>query len=187
MRVTSGVRQTRRSGIGKNRQIESGLSLVEILVVTGIVLLLGTMVVSISATFKKRAEKVKCMSHMRTLHTAFTAHLTDKGHWPQMDENEQKWTESKFFRFWIQSLEPYGAAPDTWICPSDKLFLEFREVDKDSFFGSYAPTPFDRAPGTPLRWNQPWVIERGDFHGKGSHMLMPDGSIQESQNPFYGR
>lgn len=124
---------------------------------------------------------------MRSIHTAFVGHITDKGHWPQMEDREDDWTESKFFQFWIESLEPYGVGADTWLCPSDKIFLEFRKVKKETFFGSYAPTPFDKSPGTPFRWSQPWLIERGDFHGKGSHMLMPDGSVQDSQNPFHSR
>lgn len=170
-----------------HRTHRAGATLLELLLVIAILALLGGLVVTVSSSFKKRAKKVKCISHMRTLHTSFVGHLTDKGHWPQMDEREENWNESKFFKFWITSLEPYGAAADTWLCPSDELFLEFRETNKDSYFGSYAPTPFDEAPGTPFRWNQPWLIERGDFHGKGSHILMPDGSVSDSQNPFAGR
>ncbi len=171
----------------KARASAKGISLVELLVTIAVLLVLLTVATVISDTFKKRAEKAKCISHMRTLHSALSAHVLDKGHWPQMDDDEENWTESKFFKFWIESLEPYGTSADNWVCPSDKLFLQFRKVDKDEYFGSYVPTPFDKAPSTPFRWNQPWLIERGDFHGKGSHMLMPDGSVQESQNPFSGR
>ena len=164
-----------------------GATLVELLLVVVVLSIMALLFVSVSGTFKKRAEKAKCLSHMRTLHTAFVGHLTDKGHWPQMDENEKNWGESEFFEFWITSLEPYGVGADTWLCPSDKVYLEFRENKKDVFLGSYVPTPFDKSPGTPFRWGQPWLVERGDFHGKGSHMLMPDGSVQDSQNPFYSR
>lgn len=127
---------------------------------------------------------------MRTIHAAFSAHLTDKGYWPQLPEDEQDWNEDKFFEFWILALEPYGASRDTWICPIDidnKRYANRSKIDPDKFFGSYVPTPFDENPASPYRWSQPWAIERGDLHGKGAHMLMPDGSIQESQNPFYGR
>lgn len=172
------------------RSAIQALSLLEVLVVAAIVLLLATLLVPISDVFKKRAEKVKCISHMRTLHSSFVAYVGDKGSWPQLPvENGDNWDESDFYQFWIESLEPYGAAADTWLCPSDKVYLELKqsEIEKGRFFGTYVPTNFDVGAGTPFRWNQPWLLERGDFHGKGAHMLMPDGSVQDSQNPFYGR
>lgn len=163
-----------------------GFTLLELIIAISIGALIATSVVMISSTFKERAHKVKCISQMRTLHTAFAAHLTDKGSWPQFPE-DMEWSESGHFGFYIKALEPYGVAQDTWLCPADKLYLEWREVDKNTYFGSYVPTPFDKNPSTPMRWNQPWVIERGDLHGKGAHILMPDGSVQDSRNPFYGR
>lgn len=104
-------------------------------------------------------------------------------------ESEAKWSEDGYFRFWVTALEPYGASRDTWLCPSDKLILQMSpaELKRGEFFGSYVPTPFESGPGTPFRWNQPWLIERGDYHGKGAHILMPDGSVTDSQNPFHGR
>ncbi len=171
------------------RRKTAGLSLLELLVTILIIGILIGVVAAVSSKFIKRAEKVKCISHMRTLHTAFLAYMQDKGHWPQMPK-DQEWTESGFFKFWIISLEPYGVAQDTWLCPSDKLFMGYKKMEKKrktEYFGSYAPTPFDDAPGTPLRWNQPWLMERGNLHGNGAHILMPDGSVQESTQAFFGR
>ena len=169
-------------GLRTNR----AFTLLELIVATTIGIVIATSVVIISSSFKKRAEKVKCISQMRTIHSAFMGHLTDKGQWPQFPE-DMEWSESGHFGFYIKTLEPYGIAQDTWICPSDKLYLEWREVDENTYFGSYVPTPFDEYPATPLRWNQPWMIERGDMHGKGAHILMPDGSVSDSRNPFSGR
>lgn len=177
---------------------QKGLTILELLVVVSLILLFGGLLVPISSRFMKRAEKAKCLSHMRTLHTCFVGHITDKGEWPQLpfddegageDGSDDVWSEDGFYRFWVTALEPYGAARDTWLCPSDKLFLQFSKSDleKNEFFGTYVPTPFEPGPGTPFRWNQPWMIERGDFHGRGAHMLMPDGSVHDSQNPFNGR
>ena len=162
--------------------------MLELLLSSVIAIILLSLIAYIGKSAKRRALKAKCISQMRVIHTAFASHLVEEGHWPQILENvDGELSEDKVFKFWVESLEPYGANQDTWICPSDKLYREWREDDDGKYFGSYIPTPFDRLPATPLRWNQPWFIERGDFHGKGAHMAMPDGSIQESQNPFYGR
>jgi type II secretory pathway pseudopilin PulG len=181
------------------RQVgQRGLTILELLFVVSLVLFFGALLVPISSRFMKRAEKAKCLSHMRTLHTCFVAHVTDKGGWPQLplddevdgeDGSDDVWTENGFYRFWVTALEPYGSSRETWLCPSDKLFLQMSKSDleKEEYFGTYVPTPFESGPATPFRWNQPWLIERGDFHGKGSHILMPDGSITDSQNPFAGR
>ncbi|MEX2580183.1 MAG: hypothetical protein WD342_14080 [Verrucomicrobiales bacterium] len=104
-----------------------------------------------------------------------------------MSEDKVVKDEEEFFEFWITTTDPYGLNQDTWVCPSDRALERKRNAEKTEFFGSYVPTGFDKQAGSPFRWNQPWVIERGDFHGKGSHMLMPDGSIQQALNPFYGR
>jgi len=177
---------------------QKGLTILELLFVVALILLLGGLLIPISSRFMKRAEKAKCLSHMRTLHTCFVAHVTEKGEWPQLpsddgsvgeDEANDVWSEDGFYRFWVTALEPYGAARDTWLCPSDKLFLQMSKSDleKKKYFGTYVPTPFESGPSIPFRWNQPWLIERGDFHGRGAHMLMPDGSVHDSQNPFHGR
>ncbi len=177
--------------MGTKRTTHSGaFTVVEMLVTVGIIVIISTMIVPVSKRLKQRSEQVKCMSHMRSIHSSFTGYMADKGEWPQLPPEEEDWTENKFFRFWVAALEPYGSNRDMWLCPSDEVHKEMREnlkKGKDKFFGSYVPTPFDNNPSTPFRWSQPWLIERGDYHGKGGHMLMPDGSIQESNNPFYNR
>lgn len=174
----------------RNRlQSNRAWTLLELLVSITLIILLALLVVSISGALKKRAEKVKCISQMRTIHGSLGAHLIDKGSWPQLP-TDLEMTESEFFRFWIQSLEPYGSAEDTWRCPSDKIYFQNSDATRGArrvYSGTYVPTPFDANPSTPMRWNQPWLIERGDFHGKGGHIMMPDGSISEATNPFHGR
>lgn len=177
--------------MGMRRSGQPGAyTLLELLVTVALVAILLTLIFPITDSIRKKAEKVKCMSHMRALHASLSAHLEDKGHWPQVPRNADNWDESRFYRFWVTSLEPYGSSRDTWLCPSDKLIFQVKksELEKENrYFGSYVPTAFDDSPSSPLRWLQPWLVERGDFHGEGGHMLMPDGSISSTQNPFHSR
>lgn len=171
----------------RNSSSARGLTLVELLVAVGIVALLAAVSAPLFETFRNKAKKAKCISHLRTIHSGLLGYHTDVGHWPQMEEDRFDFSEDEFFDFWVTTLEPYGVGRDTWICPSDRKVEYMEKSERDKYIGSYVTTRFDDKAQTPFRWNQPWVIERGSFHGPGSHMLMPDGSVSDTTNPFYGR
>lgn len=162
-------------------------TVLELLVAIAIGILLVSIAVPSFERFRERARRAKCISHMSTIHTGLLAYLNDKGEWPQMEEGEFEFTEEKFFEFWVESTKPYGLSEETWVCPSDRNLERQINEDEQEYFGSCVVTRFDDKSQTPFRWNQPWAIERGNFHGKGAHMLMPDGSVTPSQNPFHGR
>ena len=170
-----------------NSSRKNGYTLLELLVAVGLILVLLALAVPIADSFRRAAKKARCLSHMRTIHAGFAAHLEDKGSWPQMEAEEFNFTDAEFFGFWIRSLEPYGVAPEAWICPSDRNPAREGKEAAGEAYGSYVPTRFDDSLATPFRWNQPWLMERGDLHGKGAHIVMPDGSITESRMQFNGR
>ena len=171
----------------RSSRFERGVTLLELVLAVGVGILLISLIAPISDVFMKRAKKVRCISNMRNIHAGLLGYVSDKGRWPQMEEERFDFTEEEFFKFWIVETEPYGLNPDTWICPMDRSYERLESSDKSEYYGSYVITRFDKRSGTPFRWNQPWAIERGAFHGKGSHILMPDGSVSDSQNPFSGR
>jgi len=157
-------------------------TLIELLVVIAIIALLVAIGVPSYKAQRRSAEKVVCMSKMRGLHMAFDSYMTDKNHWPQMPagifESED---ESEFWKWWILTMSPYGGDEPYWLCPSDKV----RKESEDEYNGSYLPTQFDDHHHTPYRWaNQPWLLERGNLHRKGAHIMMPDGSIHSSKDVF---
>lgn len=165
---------------------EAGFSLLEITVVVVVIsLLIGISIPSYNA-FKRQAEKARCIGNLKTLHTGFDSFLLEKHVWPQVPAETFDQDESKYFTFWITVLEPYGVGTESWICSGDRVLKMFPER-KDEYVSSYVPTPFNSHQHTPYRWNQPWVTERGDYHGKGAHVLMPDGSITTSTNPYGGK
>ena len=165
------------------KQKEKGFSLIELIVAIGIIGILAGIAFPSYAAFKRRAAKATCLSHMRVIHTGFDAFMADNNYWPQMPAKAVDFDESTFFHWWIDVLEPYGAGEANWLCPLDKVRFDNASNTKE-YAGSYIPTMFDPHSFTPLRWNQPWLLERGDFHGRGAHVMMPDGSIFSSTNPF---
>lgn len=166
---------------------EFGFTILEILVSVFVVALLTGLSFTVADALIKKSHKAKCMTNLRSIHAGLTSFFSDRGHWPQMEADRVDFSEEEFFEFWIRETEPYGLIHDSWICPSDKRYLYTPVKLRDKYYGSYVVTRFDEAPSTPFRWNQPWAMERGDFHGSGVHILMPDGSVTDSRNPFSGR
>lgn len=158
-------------------------TIVEIMVTLVIVAILIAIAIPSYDKFKRRAEKARCIGNLKVLHTGFDSYILDRNQWPQMPGDSFGWEESDYFEWWIESLEPYGVGQESWLCSSDRL-LKILPEDQDEYVSSYVPTPFNSHRFTPFRWNQPWVAERGDYHGRGAHVLMPDGSITSSQAPW---
>ncbi|MCF6313352.1 MAG: type II secretion system GspH family protein [Verrucomicrobiales bacterium] len=168
--------------VAGRQSLIKAFTLLELVVTITIIAVLATLSIPGFKSQRNKAETVVCMSHMRGLHVAFDSYMIDKNHWPQMPEAIfLSDNDSDFWRWWILTMTPYGGDETFWLCPSDKVMKE----SKDEYNGSYLPTRFDAKHHTPYRWaNQPWLLERGNLHKKGAHILMLDGSIHSSQDVF---
>ncbi len=176
------IKQRQELEVGPQKLSAKAFTLIELLVVIAIIALLVAVSVPSYEAFRKRGEKAVCISQMRILHSALDSYMLDNKHWPQMPDNvfgAKK--ETDFWKWWILTLDPYGGGEAFWLCPSDKV----RKEAKTEYNGSYMPAQFDSHNFTPYRWaGQPWLIERGNLHRKGAHIMMPDGSIHSSQDVY---
>ena len=169
---------------GRCRRNHSGLTAAELVVSIAILLLLAAIGFPATKGMKRRAEKAQCIGNLKVIQSGLNGYLLEHNVWPQMPSENSEWEESDYFGWWMDLLEPYGVGPQSWLCPSDKI-LETNEAKKRTErFSSYVPAQFNSHQFSPFRWNQPWVVERGDFHGKGAHVVMPDGSVTTSQSPW---
>ncbi|MEM6278108.1 MAG: prepilin-type N-terminal cleavage/methylation domain-containing protein [Verrucomicrobiota bacterium] len=165
----------------------SGFTLLELLVSITIVAVLVTVAAASYARVRAEAKRVKCVSHMRAIHSGFLSAVEDQGHWPVPDDKVFG-SEQGFAKFWIKALEPYGISEETWWCPADSQALDIENLRESGLsYISYVPTVFDDKPQSPFRYNQPWLIERGSFHRGGGQILMPDGSVTGKRTAFFGR
>ena len=159
-----------------------GFTLLEILIALTVIAILMSVSVPSYEAYRQRANKAVCISHMRNLHSALDSYIMDNNHWPQIPEGIFVASdESVFWEWWIRTLEPYGGIDTFWLCPADKI----RKESPDEYNGSYLPTKFDAHQFTPYRWGgQPWLIERGNLHKKGAHIMFPDGSVRNSSEVY---
>jgi type II secretory pathway pseudopilin PulG len=125
-----------------------------------------------------KADAMRCMGNMRSLHTSLAAFVHDNAHWPQ--EPDELWegdNEGASEDWWIETLTPYGGEEGVWKCPT--LNRQLRKEGETRPRAHYSPTRFDEKPFTPFRWStQPWLVEIGNMHGRGAHIIFPDGSIR---------
>lgn len=152
----------------------------ELLVVLAIVAILAVVTIPISGYMRARAEKVKCIGNLRVLHSSLGSYTNDRGHWPQdpadySDENE-------YWGWWIEELEGYGMAEETWACPAERRDRLIEE-EPGAKVVSYIPTDFGPEQNAAYRYaGQPWAMEIGSPHDEAAHLLFPDGSVRQYVN-----
>lgn len=153
-----------------------GFTLIELLLSIALIAILATVMFTLTGGLRRRAEAAACMANMKTLFTALASYTTDNKHWPQPPESVLG-NEEDFWNFWIKVLEPYGVSKETWMCPTYKRLTS--DDEEGIMRTTYTPTGFGASsPSVPYRWNQPWLMEIGDHHGRGPLVLYPDGSIR---------
>ena len=171
--------------ISNSRCWKRGFTLTELVVTLAIISVLGSISIISFAGFRQRADAAGCIQHMKSIGIGLNAYTQDHGYWPQLPIETMSADEEEIFKFWIKSLEPYQIYNDLWLCPTHRRQLRGESSlatdEEPEYIGTYLPTPFGKHDSEPFVHGTPWLIESGDFHLRGNHVLMPDGSIQRFQ------
>lgn len=130
------------------------------------------------AKYYANARAATCVANMRSIIFGLHGYLADHGTvWPQSPAppRTRQWDD-----FWTTSLKNYGISPKTWQCPEiNARLLPLADRRSETPKLHYTPTGFPPVPGIAYRWaTQPWLIEKANAHGQGSHIGFPDGSIK---------
>jgi len=160
--------------------VSRAFTLIEMLMVLVIMALLVTMTIPVYGVLRAKAGMAGCIGNLRVIGSGLNNYMLDHNMvWPQMPQGNFN-DEIQRSKWWETTLESSGVIHKNWICPNDKQSINWDS--RDEFRSSYAVTQFDEFPSSAFRWKQPWVIERGGFHGTGNvgpNMYMPDGTIQQ--------
>jgi len=154
------------------RASHQGFTILDTVAVITIVAILVALAVPNFGNYLRKAQEVRCTANMRNITVALRGYLQDNGNvWPQgpSPESGAAWED-----FWLGVLQPYGITGKTWQCPA---ILARSGTDAPRVH--YTPTMFPPVPGIADRWaTHPWLIERGEGHGRGVLICFPDGSIK---------
>jgi prepilin-type N-terminal cleavage/methylation domain-containing protein len=159
-----------------------GFTLLELLVVIGVIAVLAALGITVASGIRSRAERVQCMTNLRGLYVAAESYLQQNGSWPQIPmADESETADEDYASAWIAALAPFGATQKTWICPTMQRGMHSPDLSKpENVRVDYIASNFDDKPTTPHQWpGQPWFIEAGNGHGNGALIVFTDGTIKE--------
>jgi type II secretory pathway pseudopilin PulG len=166
--------------IRQGRLAIRAFTLLELLVVIGIVATFAILLIGGYSMWYARAQRIQCTANLRSLYLATEHYIQQNESWPQIGHDVDA-TDEQFAAQWIAALEPFGITRKTWICPTMQNFMgspDYTSPGNERI--DYMPMPFDDKTLTPHQWPQaPWFAEVGDVHGNGNLIIFTDGSITD--------
>jgi prepilin-type N-terminal cleavage/methylation domain-containing protein len=168
-------------------RLASGFSLVELMLTFAIVAVLAAGAFAGYGKWIQRGDAVSCRVNLKNLHAGLLNYINDKHTWPQEpgsdDDSQEMLDAEELGDWWYEALKPYGVDRNAWYCPAELRILRKMGDKNMPPDGSYVPLMLDYGDYEPYRYpNQPWAIERADFHGDGLLKVMPNGTIEREIN-----
>ena len=169
------------------RQPPSAFTLLELMTVLVVISILAVMSLPLFSSFQGRAQKVKCIGNLRSIHTATNLYMHDNKVWPQLPLATYGNTAAA--QAWIDAMKPYGLQAINWICPSIQQALHSPDISNPANTRiDYVGSTFNTKPNAPFSQpRQPWYIETSDIHGNGQEILFPDGHIEEAGDIIHAK
>ena len=167
---------------GRRCGLRDAFTLLELVVVVGILLVLILLIFPHGEAIVKQADRVVCTAKLRHLWMTFSTHLEDGRGWPQLPSSipigttaEQEW--------WLSSTSnSMGLTSKDWRCPSlNRSLRRATNSQSQPYLISYLPSLFDDKPSTPRKWlRMPWFTEVAGSHGGVGLSVRADGSVSPS-------
>lgn len=117
-----------------------GVTLVEILVVVGILITLSGLVMAVFPRVKGKAQSASCLSNLQQINVALNLYAQDNSDCLPPSLSKVDKTFSVDFDVLSSGLTAYGGSRDIWLCPADNGDKEPR-VSVDPF---YETVPFSK-------------------------------------------
>ena len=159
------------------------IELICVLIILGVV---GSISVGAFDSLKKSARRLSCAANLKGLYAAASAHVSDKGVWPQVSTRLINQDPGEYTNRWLEALSPYGITLKQLTCPAAAAVRRDQNpsgAPKSSAipdFADYIATPFGKGANTPFQFlTQPWFAETTGSHGKANLLILGNGEVQE--------
>jgi prepilin-type N-terminal cleavage/methylation domain-containing protein len=160
----------------------SAFTLVEMIVVIGILGILIAFILPQIALYQASSERIACGENLNTLWQAFSECANEPGGWPQLPPGVRPGSREEE-NFWLVfSSNNLNISSRQWHCPTiDRVMRQHPPQAGTAPLIHYLPTLFDARPGTPNRWpRMPWFSEIANVHGHGNLTVTTLGEIVPS-------
>ncbi len=139
-----------------------GFSLIELLVVIGIIAILAAMIFPVFSRARAKARETQCLSNLKQIGAAIEMYAADYDDLYPFAKDAadefcpEMWSDSPNWQAWIpwmpriqDSLDPYTKNGEIWHCPADKGFTEVEDSGlpldaRPTCFGRYGISYFYR-------------------------------------------
>ena len=183
--------------------VPRGFTLLELLVVIGIIAVLSALTLSALSLARRQAQSVVCRSNLRQISTALAAYVIDTGYYPGCQHFEG-FGSDRTFAVWPVRLRPYlgaSSAPGAqnslrvFHCPSNDIAIDWQVAfGTGSQYATQSDHGFGYRPGEHLLQSSgvPFSYGYNDwgagFNGvDNAHQLGLGGDIKDAANrPGYG-
>ncbi len=153
------------------------------LVIVGVI---ASLSVGAFESLKNRSRRLACGSNLKSLYAAATAHVSDKGSWPQIPARLINQNPGDYTSRWLDALAPYGITLKQLTCPAAAVSRRSQKSTSEEGkralpdFVDYIATPFGRGANAPFQYlTQPWFAETTGSHGKANLLILGNGEVQE--------
>ena len=111
---------------------KSGFTLVEILVVIGVIGLLAAILIPAVSGGMAKARRAQCMNNLKAIGASTLAYGSDnRGHLPRIGSGGDFGSLSEMAKAFFE--DGYLETPETWVCPTDSGRTPCRAANMDSF------------------------------------------------------
>ncbi len=161
-----------------------GFTLVELLVVIGIISILAALIFPVFSQVREKARRTACASNLRQLWLGLRMYVDDNdGKYPYYWD---PWVGGEEGHKLISALYPrYITHPGVFYCPSATKYGPENFPEAWPYFGLMNPDAFQTTPTfmAPLLWDMNWGVhpvtgEVFQNHAYGFNLVFVDGHVQ---------
>jgi prepilin-type processing-associated H-X9-DG protein len=132
----------------------AAFTLVELLVVIGLIAMLVSLLMPVLGKARKAAQATACLSNLRQMGTAWTVYTVENnGRLLYFGQNAKASPESVYFSYWVGVLDTYRVRGDVLRCPAASEPIPYSQPERGAGNVNYAWTGKYLPPGTITRLN----------------------------------
>jgi prepilin-type N-terminal cleavage/methylation domain-containing protein/prepilin-type processing-associated H-X9-DG protein len=154
------------------RAAGGGFTLVELLVVVGLIAVLLSLLMPALGRVRSAANATACLSNLRQMGTAWQMYIAEnRGRLPDYVNSTPATPDVAWQSYWLGILDRYRVRGETLLCPAANEPIPYNQLRRGVGNAAYAWTGKYQTPGSPARLNA--EIYRDSSYGYNRYLTAP--------------